>query len=81
MIEESVVGYTGADFGTGKPPWGVSTAGVLRWVEGAGILSAEVGAGVPVLARASANTKKGRPCLREGGVELVSVTVGSKAPH
>ena len=76
-----MAGYRGAYFGAGKPPRGASTAGVLRWVEGAGILSAEVGAGVPVLAQASANTKKGCPCLREGGVELVSVTVGSKAPH
>lgn len=75
-----MAGYRGAYFGAGKPPREASTAGVLRWVEGAEIAFA-VGAGVPVLARASANTKKGRPCLREDGVELVSVTVGSKAPH
>ena len=75
-----MAGYRGAYFGAGKPPRGASTAGVLRWVEGAGIAFA-VGAGVPVLAQASANKKKGRPCLREGGVELVSMTVGSKVPH
>ena len=77
MIEESVVGQILA---RGSLHGGASTAGVLRWVEGVGILSAEIGAGVPVLAQASVNTK-GRPCLQEGGVELVSVTVGSKAPH
>lgn len=75
-----MAGYRGAYFGVGKPPRGVSTVGVLRWVEGAEIAFA-VGAGVPVLAQASANTKKGRPCLREDGVELVSVMVGSKVPH